>query len=280
MAEYQVHWAGLRQTWLVAAAVLILAALTPLPSRAEPVADQWQWGATVYLWLPTLEGDTSFPPNGGGPSIDVSADILDSLNFVFMGAFEGRKGPWALATDVIYLDLGNSSDATRDFGIGRIDIPASVSADLRLDVEGWVWTVLGSYEVLRQDNFTMDALAGTRVLNLREDLHWAFNGDISSLPLPGRTGAGHEEATQWDAIVGLKGRATFGAERSWYIPYYVDIGAGDSDLTWQAMLGLGYSFGSIGVTGVWRHLEYDIGNDSQIQGIKFDGPALGITFRF
>ena len=46
------------------------------------------------------------------------------------------------------------------------------------------------------------------------------------------------------------------------------------------MLGLGYSFGAIGVTGVWRHLEYDIGNDSQIQGIKFDGPALGITFRF
>ena len=81
-----------------------------------------------------------------------------------------------------------------------------------------------------------------------------------------------------DAIVGLKGRATFGAERSWYIPYHIDMGAGDSDFTWQAMTGLGYSFGSIDVAGVWRYLDYDLG--APLESISFNGPALAVTFRF
>jgi hypothetical protein len=262
------------------AATLILAALTPFHCCAESTADQWQWGATVYLWFPSLAGDTSFPTNGGGPSIDVTAEtLLDNLNFAFMGAFEGRKEPWALATDVIYLDLGNSKNATRDFGIGQIGLPASVTADLNLDIKGWVWTLVGGYEALRQKNFTMDVLAGARMLDLEEDLHWTFKGDISSLPIPVRTGAGHAKATQLDAIVGLKGRAIFGTERSWYIPYYVDVGTGDSDLTWQGMVGLGYTFDSVEIAGVWRYLDYDLGN-GPIESISFNGPALGITLRF
>jgi hypothetical protein len=83
-----------------------------------------------------------------------------------------------------------------------------------------------------------------------------------------------------DAIVGLRGRATFGNERSWYIPYYVDIGTGDSNLTWQGMVGLGYSFDSVDIVGVWRYLEYNLGSGTPIESINFNGPALGITFRF
>ena len=182
----------------VFAATFMLAALTAFQSHAESADDQWQWGATIYLWLPSIAGDTSFPPDGGGPSIDISTDtILNNLEFVFMGAFEGRKGSWAFATNVIYLDFGNSKQATRDFGIGRIDLPSSVSADLSLDTKGWLWTLVGSYEALRQENFTMDVLAGARLLDLEEDLHWSFAGDISSLPLAGRTGAGEAKATTW-----------------------------------------------------------------------------------
>jgi hypothetical protein len=28
----------------------------------------------------------------------------------------------------------------------------------------------------------------------------------------------------------------------WYLPYYADIGTGDSDLTWQLFGGIGYMF--------------------------------------
>jgi hypothetical protein len=126
----------------------------------------------------------------------------------------------------------------------------------------------------------MDMLAGFRMLDLEETLKWQLNGDISSLPLPGRSGSSGAEATQWDVIVGVKGRATFGADGNWYVPYYLDVGTGDSDLTWQGMAGLGYRFDSVEVTGVWRYLEYDIGGDSPVESINFNGPAIGVTFRF
>lgn len=263
------------------ASACILAAMAPVSAHAATTADDWQWNATVYLWLPSLGGETAFPPDGDGPSIDVSADaILDSLNFAFMGAFEGRRGPWAFATDVIYLDLGASKKATRDFGIGQAEIPASVSADLRLDLTGWLWTLTGSYAVVQQENFSMNVLAGARMLDLQEDLRWNINGDISTLPVVDRSGSSGVKDTQWDAIVGVKGRATFGADRQWFVPYYLDVGAGDSDLTWQGMAGLGYSFDSIDVIGVWRYLDYDFGDSTPLKSLDFNGPALGVTFRF
>ncbi len=42
----------------------------------------------------------------------------------------------------------------------------------------------------------------------------------------------------------------FGAGHAWSVPYYLDVGTGDSDLTWQGLLGLAYSFGwgDLGVT--------------------------------
>jgi hypothetical protein len=263
------------------AALAVAAALVPFHAHADSTTGGWQWDATVYLWLPSLGGETSFPPDGDGPSIDVSADaILDSLNFAFMGALGVRKGPWGVATDVIYLDLGSSSKGTRNFQLGQLDLPASVDADLRLDITGWLWTLTGSYALVQQERVSMDVLAGVRMLDLEETLRWQLNGDISTLPLPGRSGAGSAEATQWDAIVGVKGRASFGAEGNWYVPYYLDVGTGDSDLTWQGMVGLGYSFDSVDVTGVWRYLDYDLGDDSAITSIDFNGPALGVTFRF
>ena len=263
------------------ASACIFAAMVSVPAHAETAGSAWQWNATVYLWLPSLGGETSFPPNGDGPSIDVSADqILDSLNFAFMGAFEGRKDRWGLATDVIYLDLGASQKRTRDFGLGQVEVPVTVNADLELDITGWLWTLAGSYEVVQQENFSMNVLGGARMLDLEETLQWQFNGDISSLPIEGRAGSSSAEDTLWDAIVGVKGRWTLGADRQWYVPYYLDVGTGDSDLTWQGMAGLGYSFDSIDVTGVWRYLDYDLGDSKPIKSIDFNGPALGVTFRF
>ncbi len=126
----------------------------------------------------------------------------------------------------------------------------------------------------------MNVLTGARMQDLQEDLRWKFNGDISSLPLPGRSGSSRAKDTQRDAIVGVKGRATFGREYSWYVPYYLDVRAGESNFTWQAMAGPGYSFVSVDVTGVWRYLDYDLGDNTPIKSINFNGPALGVTFRF
>jgi hypothetical protein len=245
------------------------------------VTDDWQWGATLYLWLPSLDGDTSSPPSGDGPPIDVSTDaLLDSINFIFMGALEGGKGRWGVGADVVYLDLGASENRTRDLTIGPGELPTSVYADAKIDMTGWLWTLTGSYAVLPRETFSLDVLAGARLLDLQEELHWTLSGDISSLPPFSQSGSRRAGDNYWDAIVGLKGRASFGAEHSWFMPYYLDVGAGESDVTWQARLGLGYRSETVEVLGVWRYLDYDLGNSTPIESVSFNGPAVGVTFRF
>ena len=106
-------------------AMAAISALVPLQAHAHSAAGDWQWDATVYLWLPSISGETSFPPDGGGPAIDDSVDAILDSHLAFMGVLGVRKGPWGVATDVIYLDLGSSKKGTRNFQLGQVDLPAS-----------------------------------------------------------------------------------------------------------------------------------------------------------
>ena len=66
----------------------------------------------------------------------------------------------------------------------------------------------------------------------------------------------------------------------WYLPYHFDIGTGDSDLTWQALVGVGYRFDWGDILLAYRHLSYDQGNAGFIQDLELSGLALGVNFRF
>jgi hypothetical protein len=197
-----------------------------------------------------------------------------------MGTLEARRDRWGVSTDLVYVDFAASKHGTRQFDLGDIEIPAAVDADLKLGLTGWLWSLEGSHAVAQRDGLSMAVVAGVRMLDIEEQLHYTLNGDISSLPVIERSGSAQTRQTHWDAIAGLKGRALLGDERRWYVPFRADVGAGESDLTWQVMLGLGYSFGSVDVLGVWRHLDYDLGDVTPIRSIEFDGPAIGVTYTF
>ncbi len=224
--------------------------------------------------------DLAFPVDSGGSSAEVTAsDILDALNFTFMGAFGAQKGKWGLWTDVIYLDLGASTKQTRDITVGGQEFSgATGKADLT--ITGWLWTTVGTYRVVDHPNYQMDVLAGARMLDLSTDLKWSLTGDLGDPPLIDASGKASTSMTNWDGIVGIRGRAEFGDDQQWFVPYYLDIGAGDSDFTWQAIAGVGYSFGWGDVLGVWRYLDYDMSNGEPIQNTDFSGPAIGVTFHF
>ena len=262
------------------AVVASLAAIAPATSRAE-TPDEWHYGATIYVWLPEIGGTTGFPAGSGGSSVEVTAsDILNALNFAFMGAFQAQKGRWGLATDVNYLDLSSSTKRSSDLKVPGTDLDVGVTAKADLGITGWVWTTVGSYRVVDHPDYTMDLVAGARLLNLSEDLKWSFTGDLGDPPIIDRSGKSNVSDNIWDGVIGFKGRATFGAEKKWFVPYYFDIGTGDSDLTWLGMLGAGYSFDWGDVIGVWRYLDYEMSSKDPIQDAYFNGPAFGVTFRF
>jgi hypothetical protein len=265
------------------AAALCLGALAamPLAAQAQAAADAWQFRASIYGYFPTVSSSSQFPTGGSGPTIDVDVgEIVDALKFTFMGSFEAQKGKSGVFTDLIYLDLGATKTGSRDFSVGGAGVPAGVTANLSMDLKSWVWTVAGLYSLSETQHNRTNLVFGARMVDLKETLDWGLNGDIGPIGLPGRGGRAELSQTNWDAIVGLKGLATLGTERRWVVPYYVDIGTGQSKLTWQALAGVGYSFDWGTVTAAWRHLEYDFGSDKNLKDIQFSGPFFGLTFRW
>ena len=98
--------------------------------------------------------------------------------------------------------------------------------------------------------------------------------------LPPLTGTKEVSETNWDGIVGLKGRAFFGADRRWFVPFYVDVGTGQSKFTWQLNVGVGYQFEWGALVASWRYLDYDFKSSSQVQSMSFNGPLVGALFKF
>lgn len=264
----------------LAFAVVISVALAPLAAAAEP-EESWQFGASIYGWFPDIAGRTAFSDTTGGGEFEVDVgDILDNLEMVFMGTFDARRGRWGVWTDAIYMDLGASQTGTRNGTVGGLPIPTDASADVDLDMKSWIWTLAGYFRGIDNPRYTFDTLVGLRYLDVDQKVDWDVTGNVGSIPIEDRSGSARADLKNWDAIVGIRGRFAFGANHAWFVPYYFDVGAGDSDLTWQVLGGLGYAFRWGEVVGAWRYLEYDLPSDKAIADINFNGPALGLAFRW
>ena len=267
---------------LLALCSIVAVSLAPSGSNAQDLPDHWQFSAALYVWLPDIGGHTTFPSDGGGGNtinVDIST-IFDHLEMTGMGSFEMQKGRWGAFTDLVYLDVRGSKSRTRDLEIGGNPLPASVSADTDIGLQTVLWTVAGTYHVVASPEASLAVLAGARLASIDEKLTWEFSGDFGSLTPPPLNGNQGASVDQWDAIAGLKGQFRLGADHRWVVPYYLDVGTGDSDLTWQAMVGLGYSFGWGDVDAAWRYLDYHLKSEGPIKDQNFNGPAAGVQFRW
>ncbi|MET0210626.1 MAG: hypothetical protein ABW220_16385, partial [Burkholderiaceae bacterium] len=202
--------------------------------------------------------------------------------FTFMASFDANNGRYGLFTDFIYLDLGGSKVGTRDFSINRVPVSGSTSANLDWDLKGVLWTLAGYYRVPTSERFTLDLLGGARMFQLKPRLRWAIQGDLQGIAEASRSGESSQRETLWDAVVGAKGRVVLDDARRWSLPYYVDVGTGQSKLTWQAALGVSYAFSWGELSGMWRYVSYDMKSDSasSVENLNFNGPMVGATFRW
>jgi branched-subunit amino acid aminotransferase/4-amino-4-deoxychorismate lyase len=50
-----------------------LAVLTPARAIGQEISDEWTFAAALYAWLPDINGNTTFGPDGGTASASTSA---------------------------------------------------------------------------------------------------------------------------------------------------------------------------------------------------------------
>lgn len=271
------------------AVVSIAVGLGAGPVAATAATDddgRWHFHAVPYLWLPALEASadvTLARPRGAdgvetGPvrlSTKTTPDnYLSDLNMAFMFMGEARKGPWSVYTDLLYTSFGNEKTRVRN----RTGPAGFVSTDIdrtaRTDLSATVWTLAGGYRAIERSTFELDLMAGFRYLSMDSDLELSLQGTGGRFSRQRKVSMDQDF---WDGIIGLRGRVLFPGS-DWFMPYYADVGTGGSNLTWQAMLGVGYRFDWGEVTLAYRALGYDF--DRNDADLRLDGPGLAVGFRW
>lgn len=269
--------------WAVITGASVLASGSAASAAGVDMHDgEWHYSLTPYAWFPNINQTFQFTdPSGSGTSVDVEAkpsSYLSNLDFALMGTFEARKGDWALAMDLIYNDFSgqNGKIKTVQGPGGNVSLP--IDTNVNVDIKALIWEGIGSYTVARGPSGTLDVFGGVRYLDLKVSTDLSFSGPDGVF---GRSGGTSDKINVWDGIVGVRGSVGLGDGGDWFVPYYLDIGAGNySNWTWQGWTGVGYRFDWGDLVLVYRNLSYSTTGDETLEDMRMAGPALGATFRW
>jgi hypothetical protein len=276
---------------VAAGAMVLLGTCALLPGNAaaqsaadaapqSTLSDQWKFRALLYFWGANINTTATFP-GGNTASADISfSDLLRNLRMAGMGALEVQKGSWGAFTDVLYMNVGATKSTTQDGTIDGVPLPAAATLNTGIGLKALIWTLAGSYRVQSSPESEMDLFAGARLLSLEPTLSYSFNVDVGPFVGPGRSGSRTVKANDWDAVFGAKGRLSYASSPAWFIPYYADIGTGDTDLTWQVSAGVGYSFSWGDVLLTYRYLDYKFKSSDVLDAMTMKGPSLGVALNW
>lgn len=219
---------------------------------AAATADDWYCEASIYGLAAGMSGDVSI----GAVTADASLPfdtILENLELCAMASLRIGRGDWALTTDLVYMGLGADKNG------------------ITIDMDQLVFEPT----VSRRFNERFELLAGGR-----------FNDIAVTLRGPGvipDSGTREADVSWWDAIVGTN--VTLPFAQGWAFTLRADIGAGGSDLTWQAFPGVSWQFSPTGDLQIgyrWVYVDYETGSGARYfhYDMLTQGPQVGVRFHF
>lgn len=213
--------------------------------------DRWHVDGELFLWGAGIGGQSA----GGDIEIPFE-EIFDSLDMAFMGTLLASRNDWALAAEIVYLDVSG----TGTLATSPLDVSGHVS------LKNLISTLAGGYRLVDAEAVTLHGVFGARYLGLEPDLRVS----IGNLPDVVRSGS----ESIWDGVVGIRGAYRFAD--SWALTYYADVGTGDSDRTWHATAAANYRFDRITLVLGYAHLEWDFGGRALVHELEVSGPYAGI----
>jgi hypothetical protein len=276
--------------WLVSVVCsgFLAFAVAPAQAAGSSSDDEWQFSLMPYFWMSSVGLEAA-----SGSEVDLSfGDLVTNLDVAFMGNGEVRKSKWSITADFIYMDVSAS-------GGGTISLPTTeplspvVGVNADVDLQAWDLGFTGGYNLWQSERGMLDLIAGARYLALDVTLTAEAessppselesdgrvpNGSDPTPPDPVRTTEVIKGSTVWDGVVGVKGDIRL-VDR-WYAPYYVDVGAGGSDFTWQIAVGVAYRFNWGELSALYRREAWDFQSGSPLEDLTMSGAMLGAKFRF
>ena len=195
---------------------IALVCLLPMSATAQ---SEWEFALTPYLWGAGLNGDIRIGPIEDNVNASFS-DILGSLELAGMATFEANNGRVGVLVDAFYVDLADEAEP-----------PGPVFDRADVDITQQMWSVVGTYRVM-DDRAKVDLLLGVRYMYIKSDLQLVRESEVT-----------RRAATSADWADGVFGaRVRFDISEKWWFTGVGDLGKGESEFSYQVLLGLGYGF--------------------------------------
>lgn len=244
--------------------ILLLLVLAPVAHAEE---GEWEFGAGLYGWLPNITGTLAFEVPGVGNTVVVDADdLLENLSMTVQGTVAAQKNGWGVYGDVIYLKETKSGQKTLPVGEG-------ITLSSEFGLNNWIVNFGGLYQVAKTPGGgTFNIILGARYFYAKSTLAISGSGPLEA------DGTHESISNIWNGIIGANGRIALG--KRWFIPYHLDMGAGDSDFTWQGQTGINYAWNWGGLILSYRYLDFNQDDSSLVREMSMGGPELGIYFDF
>jgi opacity protein-like surface antigen len=177
-----------------------------------------------------------------------------------MVEFEGQKDRWGFVFDGMYVNLGKATSTTPS---------ENNEVDVKFDMTQQTYEFAGTYRV-SEGKVPVDLVLGARGYFLSDGLKLTGPNEAAST----------SGSRRWvDGYLGARVRAQL-SER-WFVAGYADVGAGGSNLSWQALAGVGYQVsktvsGNLG----YRYLSIDYETKGFLYDVAMGGPCLSVGIRF
>lgn len=264
--------APLRPGLLVTIAGIAISGLLPQQSNADGI----DWTVAPYFWGSGVGLDVTVNSNPIiGTDVPLS-DLIDKLDGVFMGHFEGRGERFGLFVDTIYLSLADSNVIPIGPGgpiLGELTIDTKMT--LKLYELGGVYRMGDD----SPGSAAFDILLGARLVDVNQNLNLI-------LPGPAATPVNLSIAiSETDAFFG--GRLVGQFTDKWHYKARADIGGGGTDGTFNILGAVGYTFGQTGLFSLdlgYRYMTIELKKDQNgtrtETDITMSGPLLGFIFNF
>lgn len=268
------------------------AAATPAPAASPTLMDRAYDGNThvtlaPYLWLPTIRSNVKYavpklPTGAGGGAVATNvqvgpSDYLTNLNSAGMFAFNVRKGDAELLGDFIFTNLSSNATfyTTLSGPAGHLKIPATFTTNARFS--STIWELAGGLSLAHSHNADVNVLIGWRQFPITTNL--SYNATIGGPRVSfTRSGTVRIAPIASDVIFGFNGKVFAGDH--FFVPYYIDMGVGSNQSTWEGYGGAGYAFahGQTLVATIRSLNYYGFSSSSPVQKLNMWGPLLGYTF--
>jgi hypothetical protein len=253
---------GLR--FSIAACALCLGAGLATPS----VAGEWEWELSPFLWATDAAMDLSIDDTDvSGVEADFS-DLIEKLDLGALVHFEGRRNRGGFLAELIYLELSDEKTF-----VGSPAVPGGT--EVTSELEQLIAEVGGFYRI-GEDESGLDVLFGLRLFELSTDV--AFDFPVATDRSLSR------DVSLLDGFAGLRYRGDMGKRWLWWARG--DVGAGETDLSLQAIGGVGLKLGKNQGQALWigyRHLQFEAdeskGGIHEIE-LVFSGLVVGYLFGF